>query len=69
MFLLNLLPLLTKTAKKTLLLSEMADCIINKGRTELIKTYPMALYEGESTNGNSVSGNTKVFAEKLTVDY
>ena len=28
----------------------------------------MALYEGESTNGNSVSGNTKVFAEKLTVD-
>ena len=46
----------------------MADCIINKGRTELIKTYPMALYEGESTNGNSVSGNTKVFAEKLTVD-
>ena len=62
------LALINKDGKENPLASEMADCIINKGRTELIKTYPMALYEGESTNGNSVSGNTKVFAEKLTVD-
>ena len=62
------LALINKDGKENPLASEMSDCIINKGRTELIKTYPMALYEGESTNGNSVSGNTKVFAEKLTVD-
>ena len=62
------LALINKDGNENPLASEMADCIINKGRAELIKTYPMALYEGENTDSSSVSGNTKVFAEKLTVD-
>ena len=44
----------------------MADCIINKGRSEIIKSYPMPLYEGETSS--DMSNNTKVFDEKLTVD-
>lgn len=47
---------------------EMAECIIKNAREELITYYPIALYEGETTDSLNQSGNPKVFDEKLTVD-
>lgn len=47
---------------------EMAECIIKNGRADLLKNYPIPLYEGETADENAVSGNPKVFEEKLTVD-
>lgn len=46
---------------------EMAQCIIEKGRKELQKTYPLAVYEGETDSDNK-SAYPKVFPEKLTVE-
>lgn len=45
---------------------EMAECIINEGRKDLLDFYPMALYEGEESS-EDVS-NVKKFKEHLTVD-
>lgn len=52
---------------KQKLAAEMANCIITKGRAELQKYYPIALYEGETTNKEHVVSNSKEFKEKLTV--
>lgn len=60
------LALINKEGNENPLASQMADCIINKGRSEIIKSYPMPLYEGETSS--DMSNNTKVFGEKLTVD-
>ncbi|MCH1982808.1 extracellular solute-binding protein [Ruminococcus sp. OA3] len=46
---------------------EMAECIIKNAREELITYYPIAIYEGETTDSQNKSGNPKVFDEKLTV--
>lgn len=46
---------------------EMAQCIIEKGRQELLSYYPVPLYEGETVDSKNESGNVKVFPEKLTV--
>lgn len=46
---------------------EMAKCIIEKGRDELLKTYPNPLYEGESSDAVNKSLYPKVFENKLTV--
>ena len=46
---------------------EMAECIIKNGRAELLKTYPMPVYEGETADSEAMSKNPKVFGEKLTV--
>lgn len=47
---------------------KMAECIIKNGREELLKTYPIPLYDGESVDDANKSGNPKVFPEKLSVD-
>ena len=47
---------------------DMAECIIKKGRSELIKTYPNPLYEGEKADKSNESKYPKKFSEKLTVD-
>ena len=47
---------------------EMAECMIKNGREELLKYYPIPIYEGEEVDGEKVSGNPQVFSEKLTVD-
>ena len=47
---------------------EMAESIRKKGREELLKSYPIPLYEGESVPETEKSGNPKTFPEKLTVD-
>ena len=46
---------------------EMAQCIVEKGRSELIKTYPNPIYEGEEADPDNMSAYPKVFPEKLTV--
>lgn len=47
---------------------DMAECIIKKGRSELIKTYPNPLYKGETADKANESKYPKTFPEKLTVD-
>lgn len=47
---------------------EMAECIIEKGRSELQSYYPLALYEGENTDAENLSANPKVFEEPLTAE-
>ena len=47
---------------------EMAQCIIEHGREELIKTYPNPLYEGETADPNNQSANPSVFAQPLTFE-
>lgn len=50
------------------LAQEMAECIITKGRAELQKYYPNAVYEGEITDEANSSANPKTFPEPLTLD-
>lgn len=57
-----------KDSDKKELALEMAECIIKKGRTDLIRTYPIPIYNGEDESGENKSGNPKVFKEKLTLD-
>lgn len=47
---------------------EMAECIINNGREELQKTYPIPLYEGEAEDAANKSGNPRIFGETLTFE-
>lgn len=50
------------------LAQEMAECIITKGRSELQKYYPNALYEGETTDAANSSTYPKIFPEPLTLE-
>jgi len=52
----------------TKLAMEMAKVIIEKARPELIKIYPVALYQGESITDLNKAGNPKTFNEPLTVE-
>lgn len=47
---------------------EMAECIIKKGRNELIKYYPNPIYEGETANAENQSAYPKKFNQPLTVE-
>ncbi len=47
---------------------EMAKCIIEKGRKELLETYPNPLYEGETSDNANKSAYPKTFAEPLTAE-
>lgn len=47
---------------------EMAECIIKKGRSEIIKSYPNPIYEGETADPENQSAYPKKFSEPLTVD-
>ena len=49
------------------LAQEMAECIITKGRSELQKYYPNAVYEGETTDESNSSAHPKTFPEPLTL--
>lgn len=59
---------INKGEKTNPLAMEMAECIIKNGRKELLETYPIPLYEGETADAANKSGNPKTFGEKLTVD-
>jgi len=52
----------------TQLAMEMAKVIITKARPELIKNYPVALYQGEKVTDLNKPGNPKIFALPLTVE-
>ncbi len=54
--------------EKSKLAMKMAECIIKEGRSELMKNYPVPLYNGEKEDKEQKSGNPKVFKEKLTLD-
>lgn len=56
-----------KGEKSNPLAMEMAECIIKNGRPELLKTYPLAVYEGERGDSANKSAYPMVFPEKLTV--
>lgn len=62
------LAVVDKGDKTNPLASEMVQCIIEKGRTDLMKYYPVPLYKGENADSNAVSSNSKVFPEALTVE-
>lgn len=47
---------------------EMAECLIQNGREEFQKTYPLPIYEGETLVGENASACPKVFPEPLTVE-
>lgn len=57
-----------KDSNNTEKAEEMAQCIIKNGRTELQSYYPIALYEGEATDKNNLSGKPKTFSEPLTLE-
>lgn len=57
-----------KGDKTNPLAMEMAQCIIQKGRAELIQYYSNPLYEGETADPDNISAYPKTFSEKLTVD-
>lgn len=57
-----------KGDKTNKLAMEMAECIIKNGRQELLTTYPLPIYEGETSNSKNQSAYPRVFPEKLTVD-
>ncbi len=57
-----------KGTKRDAIAMDMAQCIIENGREKLQKTYPNALYEGETTDPANASANPKTFKEKLTVE-
>lgn len=47
---------------------KMVQVMVEKGRPELLKTYPLALYEGEKQDGKNKSANEKTFKEPLTLE-
>lgn len=57
-----------KKEKSNELAMKMAEVIITKARTDLIKYYPVALYEGESVDDFNKPQKPKVYSEPLTVD-
>lgn len=62
------LAVVDKGGKRNEKAMEMAECIIKNARQDLLSTYPIPLYEGESVDSEEMSGNPKEFPEKLTVD-
>lgn len=52
----------------TQLAMDMAKVIITKARPELIKNYPVALYQGETVTDLNKPGNPKTFVQPLTVE-
>ncbi|MCR4734783.1 MAG: extracellular solute-binding protein [Treponema sp.] len=47
---------------------EIAECIIKNARADIIKDYPVVLYEGETVEAENIAGNSKTFSQTLTTD-
>ncbi len=47
---------------------EIVECIITNGRIDLMSSYPVPLYNGETADSSALSPNSKVYPEPLTVD-
>ena len=50
------------------LAAKMAEVIIRDGRQDLIKSYPIPLYEGEKADSEDMSAYPKMFKAPLTVE-
>ena len=59
---------LDKGDKTNPLAMEMAQCIIENAREEIIQSYPNPLYEGEEASSENKSAYPKKFSEPLTLD-
>lgn len=57
-----------KGAKTKPLAMKMAETIVRQGRAELIQTYPVPLYQGETATSDAQSPRQKRFPLPLTVD-
>lgn len=47
---------------------KIAECILKNARPELLKIYPVALFEGEKVDDTNKPANPKVYKEPLTVE-
>lgn len=47
---------------------EMAECIIKNARQDIIKDYPVVIYNGESVDKENEATNSKIFGEPLTTE-
>ena len=47
---------------------EIAECIIKNARADIIKDYPVVLYEGETVDAENIAGNSRTFSKTLTTD-
>ena len=47
---------------------EMAECIVEKARADIIKDYPVVLYKGETVSPENQASNSKIFPETLTTE-
>lgn len=47
---------------------EITECIIKNARSDIIKDYPVVLYEGESVEAENIAGNSRTFSKTLTTD-
>lgn len=59
---------LEKGDKTNPMAMEMAECLIRNGRSLLIETYPLPIYEGEKSEPSNMSANPRVFPERQTVE-
>lgn len=59
---------INKTKKYNPLAMEMAKCIIENAREDILKDYPVVIYEGESVAEENKATNSKVFSEPLTTE-
>ena len=57
-----------KGKKTNPLAEEMLKTMIEKGRADLIKDYPVPIYKGETVASENLVANGKVFAESLTAE-
>ena len=57
-----------KGKKTNPLAEEMLKTMIEKGRADLIKDYPVPIYKGETVASENLVPNGKVFAESLTAE-
>ena len=62
------LAVVDKEEETKALAMEMVQCIVENGRTELMKYYPVPLYVGEKADANAISGNSQVFPKAMTVE-
>ncbi len=45
---------------------KMAECIIKNARADIIKDYPVVIYDGETVDAENQASNSKVFDQPLT---
>lgn len=57
-----------KGEKVNPLAMEIAKCIIENSRQDILKDYPVVLYEGEGVEEENIVTNSKVFKEPLTTE-